>query len=119
LSVYTILLEPTLSKILEERKPRHPPSTADTKEKMFPAFQICARPIFSEKGKDIFSLVFCPPSIRAGGRASIRTRFCENNFLGKRISQNLGSDFPPAGGVWGGMRAGFQFRILNCVGLIL
>ena len=38
----------------------------------------------------------------------MRTRFCENYFLGrKRISQNLGSDFPRAGGVWGGMRAGF------------
>jgi len=54
---------------------------------MFPAFQICARPIFSEKGKDIFSLVFCPPSIRAGGGASIRTRFCENYFLGKGFAK--------------------------------
>ena len=32
--------------------------------------------------RTFFFLGFCPPSIRAGGGASIRTRFCENYFLG-------------------------------------
>ena len=46
------------------------------------------------------------------------TRFCENNILGKgfrKTSANsflkFGGDFgfrSPAGGVWGGMRAGFS-----------
>ncbi len=54
---------------------------------------------------------FLPSTIRAGGGTTMRTRFCENYFLGrKRISQHLGSDFPRAGGVWGGMRAGNQSR---------
>ena len=50
------------------------------------------------------------------GGASIRTRFCENNFLGKgfrKTSANLfWRDFgfrPRGGGVWGGIRAGFFF----------
>ena len=45
------------------------------------------------------------------GGASMRTQFCENYFLGERISQNR--DYfviafcPRGGGVWGGIRAGF------------
>ncbi|GEM_PF-3374804 len=30
-------------------------------------------------------------------------------FLGILIFRFASADFPPAGGVWGGMRAGFQF----------
>ena len=30
-------------------------------------------------------------------------------FLEKRIFRFASADFPPAGGIWGGMRAGFQF----------
>ena len=52
------------------------------KEKMFLTFRICARPIFSKNGKDIFIFGFRLPSIQAGGWASMRTRFCENYFLG-------------------------------------
>jgi len=30
-------------------------------------------------------------------------------FLGERIFRFASADFPPAGRVWGGMRAGFEF----------
>ena len=33
-----------------------------------------------------------------------KTKIC---FSGKRIFRFASADFPPAGGVWGGMRAGF------------
>ena len=46
---------------------------------------------------------------RAGGGASIRTRFCQTIFLGIWIWQNRDSDFPRGGGIWGGIRAGFAF----------
>ena len=43
----------------------------------------------------MFSFGVLPSMNRAGGGATMRTRFCENYFLGrKKISQNLGSDFP-------------------------
>jgi len=34
-------------------------------------------------------------------------------FLGKRIFRFASADFPPAGGVWGGMRAGFPIRFFG------
>ena len=46
--------------------------------------------IFSEKGKGVFLSGFCPPSIWAVWRGEMRTRFCQNYFLGKRTWQNLG-----------------------------
>src|SRR3989344_4795704 len=48
---------------------------------------------------------------RQCGGASIRTRFCENYFLGIWIfaKPRLISDFASGGEVWGGMRAGFRF----------
>ena len=34
-------------------------------------------------------------------------------FWGKRIFRFASADFPPAGGVWGGMRAGFPIRFFG------
>ena len=34
-------------------------------------------------------------------------------FLGKRIFRFASTDFPPAGGVWGGMRAGFGLGVFG------
>ena len=49
---------------------------------MFLAFSDLRAPdFFPENGKDIFLLVFCPQSIRAGG-GTMRTKFWQNYFLG-------------------------------------
>ena len=68
------------------------------KEKMFLAFRICARPIFSKNRKDFFFLGFCPPSIQAVWRGfNSDSAKRKNYFLGKRIfrfaSANLFLDF--------------------------
>ena len=66
LCVYYTKSEP-ISKIAEWIAP---PPLADarvSRKKMFLAFRICARPNFLLKGWEHFSLLFCPPSIRAGG----------------------------------------------------
>jgi len=60
-------------------------ASADTKEKMSLALLIFAGVIFSKMERPFFFLGFCPPSIRAGGGASIRTRFCKNYFLGRNF----------------------------------
>ena len=73
-------------------------------------FGFAARPISSEKERTFFFGVL-PSSIRAVRGASIRTRQGETNCLGEWI-RPASADFPPAGGVWGGMRAGFRFWIL-------
>ena len=77
---------------------------------MFLAFRICARPIFSENGKDIF-LFGVLPSKYSGSAWGFNTDSAKRKsvFLGERIFRFASTDFPPAGGVWGGMRAGFQF----------
>ena len=79
------------------------------KEKMFLAFRICARLIFSKKERTFFFLGFCPPSIRAGG-GTMRTKFWQNYFLGRKgfcktsAHLFLNSDVANGkGGVWGGI----------------
>jgi hypothetical protein len=72
-----------------------------------PCFLFCAGGKFFLKKERVFSFRVLPSKYSGRWRGSMRTRFCENYFLGRKmISQNLGSDFPRAGGVWGGMRAG-------------
>src|SRR3989344_8550610 len=67
------------------------------KEKMFLAFRICARPIFSLKGKDIFLWGSALQVFGQCGGASIRTRQSEKTiFLGKRIFRFVSALFPPA-----------------------
>ena len=75
--------------------------------KMFLAFRICARLIFSEKGKGVFLGVL--PSKYSGSAWGFNTDSAKRKsvFLGKRFFRFASADFPPAGGVWGGMRAGF------------
>ena len=80
------------------------------KEKMFLAFRICARPIFSKMERTFFFLGFCPPSIRAVRGASMRTKFWQNYFLGRKgfakTSAHLFLNLDVAngkGGVWGGI----------------
>src|SRR3989344_7729233 len=61
-----------------------------------------------EKGKGVFLSGFCLPSIQAGG-GTMRTKFCQNYFLGKGFGKTLGYSFVNLdvanvkGGVWGGI----------------
>src|SRR3990167_1477596 len=84
------------------------------KEKMFLAFRICARPIFSENGKDIF-LFGVLPSKYSGSAWGFNTDSAKRKsfFLGERFFRFASTDFPPAGGVWGGMRAGIPIRFFG------
>ena len=76
---------------MKNESPRHCLALLGNPErKMFLAFRICTRLIFSEKGKDIFLWGSALQVFGQCGGASIRTRFCENYFLGERIWQNLG-----------------------------
>jgi len=67
---------------------------------------------FLKKGKGVFLSGFCPPSIRAGGGASMRTKFWQNYFLGRKgfakTSAHLFLNLDVANGK-GGMRTGFGF----------
>ena len=92
-----------------ESAPPPPRSARVSRKKMFSASLICARPIFSSKKEENIFCGTLPSILRAGGGASMRTRFCQTIFLGIWIWQNRDWIFPPAGGVWGGMRAGFPF----------
>ena len=60
------------------------------KEKMFLAFRICARPIFSENGKDIF-LFGVLPSKYSGRWRNNADEVLAKLFFGERICQNFGS----------------------------
>ena len=93
------------------RKPRHRLASLGNpkKKKCSLLFLIFAGVIFSKMERTFFFLGFCPPSIRAvwrGFNADSAKR--KSFFLGERIFRFASTDFPPAGGVWGGMRAGFQ-----------
>src|SRR3989344_3754264 len=58
------------------------------KEKMFLAFRICARPIFSENGKDIF-LFGVLPSKYSGRWRNNADEVLAKLFFGERICQNF------------------------------
>ncbi len=64
---------------------------------------------FLKKGKGVFLSGFCPPSIRAVWRGEMRTRFCQNYFLGKGFGKTSADSFLNSdvangkGGVWGGI----------------
>ncbi|MFZ2716085.1 MAG: hypothetical protein WAZ44_02560, partial [Minisyncoccia bacterium] len=63
--------------------------------------------------RTFFFFGFCPPSIWAVWRGfNSDSAKRKSVFLGKRIFRFASADFPPAGGVWGGMRAGLGFWIL-------
>ena len=61
-------------------------ASVDTKEKYALLFGF-ARDRFILKRKGHFSLVFCPPSIRAGGGTNADS-VLRKLFFGERISQN-------------------------------
>jgi len=65
--------------------PPLPRSARQPRRKMFLAFQICARPIFSEKGKDIFSFGFCPEYFGQCGGAKCGLGFAKTIFWGKEF----------------------------------
>ena len=79
-----------------------------TPKKNVPCFSDLAVVKFLLKWKGHFSLVFCPPSIRAGG-GTMRTKFWQNYFLGKGFCKTsahlfLNSEVANGkGGVWGGI----------------
>jgi hypothetical protein len=81
---------------------------------MFLAFLICARPVFSLKRKGHFSLGFCPKRY-SGSVAGLQFGLgkAESIFSGEKDFRFVSADFPPAGGVWGGMRAGFGLGVFR------
>jgi len=84
-------LEPTLSKIPNERKPRHCLAPlGNTKKKNVPCFSDLRATDFSSKRKEHFFWCSALQVFGQCGGASMRTRFCQNYFLGERIWQNLG-----------------------------
>src|SRR3989338_7806433 len=92
---------------------------------MFLAFRICARLISSKKGKDIFLWCSALQVFGQCGGTSIRTRFCENNFLGKGFRKTPtdsflkfcgDSDFVRAGEGCGENPARASFRIFFAAG---
>jgi len=92
-------------------KPRRPPPLSLRRQprRNFPLqFFFCARPLKKiQKRKGKFLLGSALQVFGQCGGASMRTRFCQTIFLGKRIWQNLGW-FPArrkGSGEW--MRAGF------------
>src|SRR3989344_3087028 len=91
------------------KAPPPPRSARQPQRKMFLAFLICARPIFSLKGKDIFLWGSALQVFGQCGGASIRTRFCEIYFLGKGF-RKTSADFPRGGGVWGMNAGGLVLR---------
>jgi len=57
--------------------------SAAPKRKMFLAFRICARPIFSKMERTFFFLGFCPPSIQAVWRGFNADSVLRKLFSGK------------------------------------
>src|SRR3990167_6609115 len=91
-------------------QPHHRSLRSRVPQKMFSAFLILREGGFFLKRKGHFSLVFCPPSIRAVRGASIRTKFWQNYFLGIWIWQNRDCISRPQKGVWGMNAVGFGFQ---------
>jgi len=60
------------------------------KEKMFLAFRICARPIFSENGKDIFLFGVLPSKYSGRWRNNADEVLAKLFFGEERICQNFG-----------------------------
>jgi len=108
-----------LSRTLHEAPPPPRFTRQPQKEKKFLAFRVCARPIFSEKGKDIF-LFGVLPSKYSGSVAGLQfgLGFAKTIFWGKGFGKTS-ADFPRGGGVWGGIRAGFVFRFRWTRGYLL
>jgi len=81
-----------LNQIVRFTKAPPPPrfTRQPQKEKMFLAFRICARPIFSENGKDIF-LFGVLPSKYSGRWRNNADEVLAKLFFGERICQNFGS----------------------------
>src|SRR3989344_7466675 len=63
---------------------------------MFLAFRICARPIISEKGKDIFLWCSALQVFGQCGGASMRTRQSGKHISGEKDFRFASADFPPA-----------------------
>ncbi|OGN05594.1 MAG: hypothetical protein A2831_03575 [Candidatus Yanofskybacteria bacterium RIFCSPHIGHO2_01_FULL_44_17] len=81
---------------------------------MFLAFRVCARLIFSKKGKGIFLWGSVLQVFGQCGGASMRTR--QNGktiFWGKGISVLPRLISRPQKGVWGMNAGGFRFRIFR------
>ena len=93
----------------ESPAPPLPRSARQPQRKMYLAFWICARPIFSEKGKDIFLFGVLPS--KYSGSVGLQYGLGKAKkliFWGKGL-RKTSADFPRGGGVWGGIRAGFAF----------
>ena len=87
------------------KAPPLPRSARQHQRKMFLTFWICARPIFSENGKDIFFGVL--PSKYSGRWRGFNTdSVLPKLFSGEKDLAKPRLNFPRGGGVWGGIRAG-------------
>jgi len=77
---------------------------------MFLAFLICARPIFFEKGKDIFLWGSAHKDIRAVWRGFNSDSVLRKLFSGDMDFRKTESKFSrPQKGVWGMNAGGFSF----------
>jgi len=74
---------------------------------MFLAFRICARPIFSEKGKDIFLFGVLPSKYSGRWRGFNSDSVLPKLFSGEKDLAKTRLIYRPQKGVWG-MNAGGQ-----------
>jgi len=91
--------------------PHHSAEYGRHQRKMFLAFRICARPIFSEKGKDIF--FWCLPVKIFGQVTGLQFGLGKAEklfFWVKGFSALLRLLFRPQKGVWGMNAGGSTFR---------
>ena len=77
-------------KFLTDDSPRHCLRSARQHRKKCSLLSGFARDQFLLKRKGYFSLMFCPPSIRAGGGTNADS-VLQKLFFGERILQNFGS----------------------------
>ena len=109
------------TKLYAPRKPRHRLASLGNpkKKKCSLLFLIFAGVIFSKMERTFFFLGFCPPSIRAVRGASIRTKFWQNYFLGRKGFAKTSADLflnldvaNGKGGVWEGIFHLLRFFLL-------
>ncbi|KKU31671.1 MAG: hypothetical protein UX45_C0026G0008 [Candidatus Uhrbacteria bacterium GW2011_GWF2_46_218] len=94
---------------MNEPKPHALASTPATpKKNVFCVFNLAGVKFFLKMERTFFFGVL--PSKYSGSAWGFNTDSAKRKsvFLGERIFRFASADFPPAGGVWGGMRAGFQ-----------
>jgi len=93
------------------KAPPPPRSARQSQRKMFLAILFCARPISSKKERTFFFGIL-PSKYSGRWRGFNADSVLPNYFSGDFDLAKPRLIFPPAGGVWGGMRAGFASDFL-------